>query len=346
MKSKIIIFPLVLLVLLGGSVWIYWRYSVKGATLPILPVIHNETIKEKKSEQLFKNLGPAPELVGITKWLGSEPMTLESLRGKVILINFWTYSSINSIHTLPHLNKWSVKYADRGFVVIGIHTPQFNFEKIQRNVEAAVKRYDIAYPVAIDNNYKSWNAFHNQFWPTTYLIDRQGDIVNTNLGEGNFDRTEKAIRTLLGLEGPFDVPAATEVNQAQTPEIYFGLARLKNFGGTETPGTDEQVYTFPAKLAKNKFALEGTWQFNQEAAVHSKGFGRIKLTFNAAKVFMVAKSVEPQTIKIYVDGQLVKGVVVGESDLYQLFDSLSGGAHTMDIEIPAGGFEAFTFTFG
>jgi hypothetical protein len=148
------------------------------------------------------------------------------------------------------------------------------------------------------------------------------------------------------MEGPFEVPSPPQTNQAQTPEIYFGLARSKNFGGTEKPDTTEQIFTLPKKLAANKFALEGTWQFNQEAAVHTKGFGKIKLNFNAAKVFMVAKSAEPLTLKIYIDGQLMKGVVVSESNLYQLYDSLSGGVHTMEIEIPAGGFEAFTFTFG
>jgi thiol-disulfide isomerase/thioredoxin len=345
-KALPYILIVVALLVAGG---LYLQYSAKGAQ--VLPVTFTKNGAEAEpvtegQNKPFKNYGPAPEFVGITKWLNSDPLTQEQLKGKVVLVDFWTYSCINCIRTFPYLTKWYEDYKDRGFVIVGVHTPEFAFEKITSNVESALKRYKISYPVAQDNNYKTWSAYKNQFWPAHYLIDKDGNIVYTHFGEGKYDETEKAIRTLLGLEGPFDIPAAEEKNQSQTPEIYFGLTRLKNFGGTETPDTKEQIYIFPKKLAASKFALEGSWQFNQEAAVHTKGYGKIKLNFNAAKVFMVAKSAEPMTIKVYVDGQLVKGVVVSESDLYQLYDSLSGGAHTMEIEVPSGGLEAFTFTFG
>lgn len=301
---------------------------------------------ETDPKNLFKNYGPAPEFAGIEKWLNNDPVTKDQLKGKVVLINFWTYSDINSIRTVPYLAKWQETYKDQGLAVIGVHTPEFNFEKVSLNVESAIKKYGIAYPVALDNSYKTWTAYKNQFWPAIYLIDKDGNIVYTHYGEGKYDITEKAIRILLGLEGEFVLPEAPVQNQAKTPEIYFGLSRLANFGGTEKPNNGAQIFTFPAKLKANQFALEGNWEFNQEAAVHTKGFGRIKLNFNAAKVFMVAQSNKPTTIKVYVDGKLIKGVVVSNSDLYELYNSLSGGQHTMEIEVPDDDFQAFTFTFG
>lgn len=301
---------------------------------------------DDSTKSLLQNYGPAPEFTGITQWMNSDPLTKDQLKGKVVLVNFWTYSSINSIRTLPYITKWYDDYKDKDFVVIGVHTPEFTFEKVPLNVQSALTKYNITYPVAMDNNYGTWTAYHNQFWPANYLIDKDGNIVYTHFGEGKYDETEKAIRTLLGLEGDFQIPAAPDNKQAGSPEMFFGLSRLQNFGGAEKPNNGEQIFTFPPKLKANQFALEGNWEFNQEAAVHTQGFGRIKLNFNAAKVFMVAQSDKPTTLKIYVDGKLIKGVVVSNSDLYQLFDSLSGGSHTMEIEVPDPNFQAFTFTFG
>ncbi len=347
--KKILPYILILVVLLiaGG---VYLQYSKGGK--PLLNVsLRNPANPEpeptpKDETQLFTNHGPAPELAITKNWLNSDPLTMQQLRGKVVLIDFWTYSCINCIRTLPYITKWYDKYKDQGLVIIGVHTPEFAFEKVKANVETALKRYGITYPVVQDNDYKTWRAYNNQFWPAHYLIDKDGNIVYTHFGEGNYETTEKAIRTLLGLEGAFEVPAQAEVNKAQTPEIYFGLTRLQAFGGLETPSTTDQIFVYPEKLAKNKFALEGNWQFTQEAAIHTKGFGRIKLHFNSAKVFIVAQSDQPTTIKVYVDGQLIKGVVVKESQLYELFSSNEGKTRTMEIEVPDAGFEAFTFTFG
>lgn len=303
--------------------------------------------KSPKVDPKFNNIGPAPEFAGITKWLNSDPLTMESLQGKVVLVDFWTYSCINCIRTLPYITKWYDQYKDQGLVVIGVHTPEFAFEKVTSNVESALKRYGINYPVAQDNNYKTWGAFNNQFWPAHYLTDKNGDIVYTHFGEGEYENTEKAIRTLLGLEGEVNMPQQkNDTNQAGTQETYLGSARLSNFGGSETMTPNEQIYAFPKKLAKNKFALEGKWKIEPEAATHTQGFGRIRFNFNAAKVFMVAESSEPTTIKIYVDGKLQKGVTIYGSDLYPLFESEVGANHTMEIEFPTGGVRVFTFTFG
>ncbi len=353
------LFPYILialaLLIIGGAYWFYNQhakpqeatvYSQAGSS-------NDEEQSEETSEenadpkQLLKNYGPAPEFIGLeSKWFNSEPLKMEGLKGKVVLVNFWTYSSINSIRSIPQIAEWHDTYKDQGLTIVGVHTPEFNFEKVPFNVESAIKKYAINYPVALDNNYKTWSAYKNQFWPAQYLIDKDGNIVYTHYGEGKYERTELAIRTLLGLEGEFEIAPQDTGSSANTPEIYFGLTRLKNFGGSEKPSTTNQIYTFPQKLKANHFALEGNWQFNQEAAIHTKGFGRIKLNFDASKVFIVAQSNRPTTIKVYVDGKLIKGVVVSESNLYQLFDSISPGPHTMEIEVPDENFQAFTFTFG
>ncbi len=338
------------LLIAGG---LYLEYQKRGGEsllnnkFNLNPSENNEQNNASESkEPKFTNQGPAPELTGLTKWINSEPLKLESLKGKVVLVDFWTYSCINCIRTLPYVTKWYDQYKDQNFVVLGIHTPEFAFEKVASNVETAIKRYNINYPVALDNNYKTWSAFNNQFWPAHYLIDKNGDIVYTHFGEGQYEQTEKAIRTLIGLEGEFNSPVSPELNQANSPEIYLGSARLKNFGGTETPSEQEQIFVFPKNLKKDRFAFEGKWRFKEEAAEHTSGFGRIRLNFSAAKVFMVAQSNEPTTLKIYIDGKLQKGVTISNSDLYPLFEAPSSANHTMEIEFPKGGVEVFTFTFG
>lgn len=307
----------------------------------------NENTPVEPGKAQFQNLGPAPEFTGINNWINSEPLSLEALRGKVVLIDFWTYSCINCIRTLPYVTDWYDKYQDDGFVIVGVHTPEFAFERVTSNVEAAIKRYEINYPVAQDNNYRTWSAYNNGFWPAHYLLDQSGNIVYTHFGEGKYEETELAIRTLLGLEGEFEMPPVPEVNQSQTREIYLGTARLgSSFGGSEQTSSEEQTFIFPAEQAKNTFTLEGKWRFYPESVLHTNGYGRIRLNFNAANVFMVAEAAEPTPIKIYVDGELVKGAVVNESDLYTLFESDLGAERTLEIEIPEGSLQIFTFTFG
>lgn len=350
MFRKIFPYLLILIVLLvaGG---LFLEYRNPEGNLLNLSFGSKEAVEEKINETTptevsFTNQGPAPELAGLKTWFNSNPLTLAELQGKVVLVDFWTYSCINCIRTLPYVTKWYDTYKDQGFVVLGIHTPEFAFERVASNVETAVKRYSINYPVALDNDYKTWRAFQNQFWPAHYLIDKNGEIVYTHFGEGNYEQTELAIRTLLGLEGEFTAPIQTEQNQAGTPELYLGTLRLNSFGGSEQPLPTEQIYSFPKKLAKNKFALEGRWRFEPEAVIHTDGFGRVRLNFTAAKVFMVAQSEVPVTLKIFVDGKLQKGVTVSGSDLYPLYEASQGGTHTMEIEFPSSGVQVFTFTFG
>jgi thiol-disulfide isomerase/thioredoxin len=145
----------------------------------------------------LKNSYPAPEITGIEKWLNSEPLTLQQLKGKVVLVDFWTYTCINCIRTLPYVKRWHEKYKDQGLVVIGMHTPEFPYERSTENVMAAIKRFDIKYPVAQDNNYATWEAYNNRYWPAAYLINKKGQVVYTHFGEGRYEETEAAIRALL-----------------------------------------------------------------------------------------------------------------------------------------------------
>jgi thiol-disulfide isomerase/thioredoxin len=342
----------VLAVLAAGG--FYLDYSQKKSGTPALTTMFtnsgtsattknsNGTVASVKLE----NLGQAPEFTGISKWLNSEPLTLANLKGKVVLVDFWTYSCINCIRTLPYVTKWYDTYKDQGFVVVGVHTPEFAFEKVTDNVQTAMKRFGINYPVAQDNDYKTWNAYKNQFWPAHYLIDQNGTIVYTHFGEGNYEETEAAIRQLLKTDKAMADTPAEAVNKAQTPEIYFGTSRLEAFGNDERAVNAEQLYAFPKSLKTNQFALEGSWQFDAEKATLVRGLGKIRLNFNAKNAFFVAQSPRPVTVKVYIDGQFTKALVIKDSQLYTLFEGSDSGKHQLELEIPQGGLEAFTFTFG
>lgn len=309
--------------------------------------------KELKERQLKTTLkteideyGKAPEIRGITNWINSNPLTLAELKGKVVLIDFWTYSCINCIRTLPYVTNWYDKYKDQGFVVIGIHAPEFEFEKLNSNVEKAVRRYNIHYPVAQDNGFATWRAYSNQYWPAHYLIDKNGDVVYTHFGEGKYEITENNIKYLLDLEVGTETTDASKLNQIKSPEMYFGLNRLENLSSGQRASTDVHDYVIPNRLDVNNFALSGKWKFDQDKAIFLGSRGKIKLYFNSAKVHMVAESSKEQTILVKVDDKPSLLINIGGSDLYTLFDSEEYKEHVMEITIPEAGFEAFTFTFG
>lgn len=290
--------------------------------------------------------GAAPEFAGITNWLNSDPLTKEQLKGKVVLIDFWTYSCINCIRTLPYVTKWYDTYKDKGFVVIGVHTPEFAFEKEKDNVQTAIQRFKIHYPVAQDNNFATWNAYKNKFWPAEYLIDKNGNIVYEHFGEGNYDHTENAIRKALGLSGAASEDESAKAGSVRSPEMYFKLPRLKNLTPEQSATPQSKKYTLPKGLALNNFAVEGEWQFGNDHAKLIKDSGKIKLHSSSGKCFIVASSAKPVTLKIMVDEVQQKDVTIQQSQLYTLFNSTDYNEHTIEIEIPSPGFEAFTFTFG
>ncbi|MFD1331245.1 redoxin family protein [Methylopila musalis] len=288
---------------------------------------------------------PAPPLQKLDGWLNSKPLTLDALKGKVVLIDFWTYACVNCVRTLPTLVKWHEAYKDKGLVILGVHTPEFAFERDPGNVARAVARFGIGYPVAQDNAYGTWRAFRARAWPTTVLIDKDGQIALRHEGEGGYDAVETKIAELLAATSAGATPAA-EANRAATPEIHLGLIRVDRLASPETPAAGPQAYTRPASLPANAFALQGRWRLEPESAALEQDGGTIALRFTAAKAHLVASSAEPVELEIEVDGVAQPPVRVGEARLYTLFDSDEGRERTLILRAPKAGFKAFSFSFG
>ncbi len=288
----------------------------------------------------------APEFAGISAWLNSQPLTMESLRGKVVLVQFWTYSCINCVRTLPYVTKWYDTYKDKGFVVVGVHTPEFAFEKETANVETAIRRFGIKYPVAQDNQYRSWRAFGNQYWPAGYLIDRSGTIVATQFGEGGYQQLENTIARLVGEAMPAAQAGDPDLAGIETPELYLGSE--KNDGAivaSQDFAAGERTYTLPGNLPQNRFALAGAWNLIGDRATSSAEGVEILVRFNAPKVNLVAGSPSPQTLSITVDGTPQPPVTVDGCRLYSLYGGTSG-EHVLRLKVPKAGLSAYTFTFG
>ncbi len=313
---------------------------------------------------MHDNYGTAPEFTGISKWLNVEkPLTMESLKGKVVLIDFWTYTCINCIRTLPHVTAWYNKYHDKGFVVIGVHTPEFEFEKKTENVQNAIKRFNIHYPIAQDNDYSTWNAYSNQYWPAKYLIDAKGTIRHTHFGEGEYDVTEKAIQDLLKEAGNSVDTTLTNVSDDTpqsriSPETYVGSARMERFASNERVSGGKQKFTIQKSLPLHYFGLEGLWNVTPEYAAATKN-ATLQFHFSASRVYLVmhpAKSGDK--VKIYIDNKqisssqsgkdVVDGIVTLDTErLYDLFNGLNKtDDHTIKLEFQNDGTEVFAFTFG
>lgn len=314
---------------------------------PRLNVTPENNKKSSQTATNFPNYGQAPNFKNIAAWINAESgLSIEDLKGKVVLIDFWTYSCINCIRTLPYVTSWYEKYKDQGFVVIGVHTPEFEFEKVLDNVQTAVDRHGIKYPVALDNNFGTWNNYSNRYWPAHYLIDRDGNIRYYHFGEGKYEETENAITELLGM-GKIIAKETPESNPTiRTPEIYFGTDRIEYLTGSQSPAKSAAEFFLPSQLETNHFALQGIWKFTPEHAELTEGKGAIKMNFFAGKIHMVARAQRPVTVQITVDGKKQKPVTISGSDLYTLFDSTDYTTHEIIIEIPEPGLEAYTFTFG
>ena len=317
------------------------------------------------SAGLFNENLAAPEIRGISTWLnGSGPETLASLKGKVVLVDFWTYSCINCLRTLPHLKAWYNKYHSSGFEVIGVHSPEFAFEKDAGNVSSAIKRLGIPYPVALDNKFATWNAYNNEYWPAEYLIDASGKIRRTEFGEGHYAETEQAIRTLLISAGnkvtvkPSDLPDTAPQTQV-TPETYFGSNRSQY--GYTAPNYPNGTFTIPQQksVPADHYAFGGTWTITPEYAQASKG-ATITEHFGATKVFMILKPAASGTSEVAVTyngkpltgslagSDVVNGIIKVSSDrLYNIFDSGAVSSNgTLQFTFLNNAIEAFTFTFG
>jgi cytochrome c biogenesis protein CcdA/thiol-disulfide isomerase/thioredoxin len=300
---------------------------------------------------------PAPQLQGLTNWINSPPQTLAQLKGKVVLVDFWTYSCINCIRSLPYVEKWYQTYHANGLVVLGINTPEFAFEHNPNNVAAAVKRDGITYPVALDNDYATWNAFNNNSWPADYLIDKAGNIRYVSLGEGDYDKTERAIQTLLGINKPLQTPASNvPITQSQTPETYFGTNRAQNFVGNPALASGTNTFHPASSLAQNNWTLGGSWQISPEYITSNDSRATLAFHVSAKDVYVVASTTDGQAASIGVSlpsnvaGQYGSDAPNGQaaitgSRLYHIVALHQAGDTTVTLTVPPN-VSLYTFTFG
>ncbi|OCP18520.1 cytochrome C biogenesis protein [Ensifer sp. LC384] len=317
--------------------------------------------------------GVAPSLDGAVEWLNSQPLTAEALRGKVVLVDFWTYSCINCIRTVPYVRAWAEKYRDQGLVVIGVHAPEFAFEKKIDNVRKAVGDFNIGYPVAIDNDYRIWRAFENSYWPAHYLIDAKGQLRYHHFGEGNHAQTEKAIQDLLreaGSDMDASAPIAPDAKGAElgadlrnirSSESYIGYQRAANFASNESLSADAaRTYTV-AEPGLNEWGLSGTWTVGPEQATLNEPDGGIATRFSARDLHLVlgpSASGKPVRFQVTIDGKAPgkdhgadidadgNGTITA-TRLYQLVrQSGDVSARTFNIRFLDPGVQAYAFTFG
>jgi thiol-disulfide isomerase/thioredoxin len=335
-------------------------------------IVENGTITNVQIDKSQFKL--APELAKISGYINTDPITLAELRGKVVLVDFWTYSCINCIRTIPYLNAWHEKYADEGLVIVGVHTPEFEFEKDYNNVKAAVEKFEIEYPVAQDNEKGTWKAYENRYWPRKYLVDNEGYIRYDHIGEGSYAETEKVIQSLLaeraaymGANVTFDQSISNPENaqsvnfgRIATPELYFGyqFARAP-LGNPEGFKPDQTVtYTIPenATIASNRIYLDGEWKNNADHMELQSEEGRIVLSYSAKAVNIVAGG--SGELQISEDGSALAGssrgldvseegaVAIDGQKLYNLAMHEEYGKHSIVIDVAGKGFEIYTFTFG
>ena len=326
-----------------------------------------------ESQTTLADEGPLPDFGGAVGWLNSAPLSRESLRGKVVLVNFWTYSCINSLRELPYMKAWAAKYKDAGLVVIGVHAPEFGFERERANVENAVRELSVAYPVAIDSNHRIWDAFNNEYWPADYFIDGKGRIRYHHFGEGDYAESEHVIQKLLqangatGLDesavristGGVEAPPSGDV---LSPETYVGYRQAQRFASPERVAQDSRkTYSLPTTPSLNEWGLGGSWNVGAESGVLQSAPGKIVFRFHSRDLHMVlgpTKNGKPIRFKVKLDG-IPPGDNCGvdsasdgtgeirEPRLYQLIRQKGRVQdRTIEIEFLDPGVQAFSFTFG
>jgi cytochrome c biogenesis protein CcdA/thiol-disulfide isomerase/thioredoxin len=311
-------------------------------------------------------LGQAPEFTGIQRWFntpGGRPLSLSGLRGQVVLVDFWTYTCINCIRTLPYVEAWQRRYHRDGFTVVGVHTPEFPFEKEASNVERAIGDDGLTYPVAQDNDYATWTAYGNQYWPAKYLIDARGRVRFAHFGEGSYEETERAIRSLLveagrgSLGSQAKARAETPDPAVTTPESYLGADRADRFAnGPVRPGRHRFGAIAPSVLPPDNLAYTGSWKISGSSAT-AQGHASLALNFQARRVFLVmGSSGGPRQVRVLLDGHPIPDSVAGEDvhggqaavsaqRLYRLVDLPRAGRHVLSLQF-APGVGGYAFTFG
>jgi len=329
---------------------------------------------EKAQVSKLPTQGEFPSLGSATEWLNSQPLTADGLRGKVVLVQFWTYSCINWLRTLPYIRAWAEKYKDKGLVVIGVHSPEFGFERNVDNVRWAAKDMRVDYPIAIDSDHAIWRAFKNEYWPALYFVDARGHIRHHQFGEGEYEQSEVVIQQLLteaGVSGISHGPVAVDARGAEaaadwdslkSPENYVGYERTENFASPGGAVLDKRrVYAVPEQLRVNHWALSGDWTIQKQGIVLNKASGRIAYHFHARDLHLVMGPPGRGTsvrFRVLIDGQrpgTAHGIDVDdegngratEQRLYQLIRQPKPILdRQFEIEFLDSGVEAFAFTFG
>jgi len=303
----------------------------------------------------LQECGPAPAVSGITQWLNTpdgKPIDLASLRGKVVLIDFWAYSCINCQRAIPHVVDWYNRYRDSGFVVIGVHTPEYAFERVAGNVASGAAALHITYPVALDNDYTTWNNYQNLYWPAEYLIDANGAVRHTKFGEGDYDGTEKLIRQLLvqasGANPAVRLPATTQSADTTpqtklTPETYLGIGKATYYGGNGEYQAGTATFGYPAKLADDRFALLGSWTLDDQGATAVSDDAAIRLNYSAKDVYAVVGGTG--TLTVTRDQKTTTTPISGPPTLHQIVSDDAAHRDQLDMQVTKG-LQVFSFTFG
>jgi hypothetical protein len=307
-----------------------------------------------------------PSLEGATGWLNTEPLGPDELRGHAVLVNFWTLTCINWLRQEPYVRAWWRAYRDDGLIVIGAHTPEFSFEREVELIRHAIAQREIDYPVAVDSDYKVWDAFANQYWPALYFVDAEGIIRDSHFGEGRYEESERVIQELLGVDRPLvsvegmGVEAPADWDHLSTPETYLGYVRGDNFASPEDASSEARSYSVPDRLGLNQWALDGEWTIGRENVVLAQGGGSIAYRFHARDAHLVLSpgKLEPIPFRVLLDGEAPgssHGVDVDEGGngllnggrLYQLVREQGAvRERTLEIEFLEPGAEAYVFTFG
>jgi cytochrome c biogenesis protein CcdA/thiol-disulfide isomerase/thioredoxin len=294
----------------------------------------------------LQDFGEAPNFTGISAWINSKPLTTTELRGKVVLVDFWTYSCINCLRTLPHLKAWYAAYRKDGLVIVGVHTPEFAFEHVVSNVRKAARDLGVRYPVAIDNHANTWDAYQNSAWPTEYLVDRRGRVREIKEGEGDYTGTEQKIRELLGMSAAGAQLASVKDTTPQhltTPESYLGWERLARYTGSELFPNRYSIYHFSPSLPPDGLTYDGLWKVGRQRIVAGDR-ARLRLRFFAQNVYLVLSGHGP--LQVYVDGAHVRTIKVGGlSRLYTLLQYAHEREGLLELRC-APGISAYAFTFG
>jgi cytochrome c biogenesis protein CcdA/thiol-disulfide isomerase/thioredoxin len=323
-----------------------WQGSVENGKTAQRELAHLRTGKHVAASPpgVLQNYGVAPDFQPDGDWFNSKPLSVASLRGKVVLVDFWTYSCINCLRTLPHLEAWYAAYRKDGFEIVGVHTPEFAFEHVASNVRAAIARLGIHYPVVQDNRYRTWAAYGNEYWPAEYLIDRSGKVRHVEFGEGDYDQTEAAIRTLLGVAGGTRRTrvADTTPRDLTTPESYLGYRRLARYAGSPIVRDRAARYRLPKRLPPDELAYGGTWTVTPERIVAGPN-ATLQLHFRAEKIYLVLGG--HGRVRVAIGGRPQSALDVDAYKLYTLRDGTSPADALLELRFPPG-VQAYAFTFG